>query len=46
MDVYNAYMDADLEEAIYMRQPPGYIKKGDQYVFKLKKAMYRLKQSG
>ena len=46
MDVYNAYVNADLEEAIYMRQPPEYIKKGNQYILKLKKAMYRLKRLG
>ena len=46
MDVYNAYVNADLEEPIYMCQPPGYIVQSDQHVLKLKKAMYGLKQSG
>ena len=46
MDVYNAYVNADLEEPIYMQQPPGYIEENDQHVLKLKKAMYRLKESG
>ena len=46
MDIYNAYMNADLEEPIYMQQPPGYIETSDQHVLKLKKAMYGLKQSG
>ena len=46
MDVYNAYVNADLEEPIFMRQPPGYIQQSDQHVLKLKKAMYGLKQSG
>ena len=46
MDVYNAYMNADLEEIIYMRQSLGYIQKYDQYILKLKKAIYELKQSG
>ena len=40
MDVYNAYVNADLEEPIYMRQPQGYIKVSDQHVLKLNKAMY------
>ena len=46
MDVYNAYINADLEEPIYMQQPLGYIEQSDQHVLKLKKAMYGLKQSG
>ena len=46
MDVYNAYVNADLEEPIYMQQPPGYIQQSNQHVLKLKKAMYGLKQSG
>ena len=46
MDVNNPYMNADLDERIYMRQPLRYIQQGDQYILKLKKAMYGLKQSG
>ena len=46
MDVYNAYVNADLEEPIYMQQPQGYIQESDQHVLKLNKAMYGLKQSG
>ena len=46
MDVYNAYVNADLEEPLYMQQPPSYIVQSDQHVLKLKKAMYGLKQSG
>ena len=46
MDVYNAYVNADLEEPIYMQQSPGYIEQHDQHALKMKKAMYRLKQSG
>ena len=46
MDIYNAYVNADLEELIYMRQPLGYIQQSDQHVLKLKKAIYSLKQSG
>ena len=45
MDIYNAYVNADLEEPLYMGQPPGYIVQSDQHVLKLKKAMYGLKQS-
>ena len=46
MDIYNAYVNADLDEPIYMRQPQGYIQVSDQHVLKLNKAMYGLKQSG
>ena len=49
MDVYNAYVNADLEEPLYMWQPLGYIVQSDQHVLKLlklKKAMYGLKQFG
>ena len=43
MDVYNAYVNADLEEPIYVQQPPRYIEQSNQHVLKLKKAMYGLK---
>ena len=46
IDVYNAYVNADLEEPRYMWQPPGYIEENDQHILKLKKAMYGLKESG
>ena len=46
MDLYNAYVNADLEEPIYMQQPPGYIQQSNQHVLKLKKAIYGLKHSG
>ena len=45
MNVNNAYINATLKEPIYMNQIQGYIQKGNNYVLKLKKAMYRLKQS-
>ena len=46
MDVYNAYVNADLDKTIYMQQPQGYIQVSNQHVLKLNKAMYGLKQSG
>eukprot|EP00731_Ephydatia_muelleri_P005270 Em0002g1446a len=46
MDVVTAFLNGTLEEEIYMEQPPGYIKKGEEYlVCKLKKSIYGLKQS-
>ena len=46
MDIYNSYVNADLEEPIYMRELQGYIQVSDQHVLKLNKAMYSHKQSG
>ncbi|KAL5499747.1 hypothetical protein EMCRGX_G011207 [Ephydatia muelleri] len=46
MDVVTAFLNGTLEEEIYMEQPPGYIKKGEEHlVCKLKKSIYGLKQS-
>ena len=42
-DVVSVYLNADLEEEIYMHQPPGY-KDGMCKVLQLQKALYRLKQ--
>ncbi|KAL5515273.1 hypothetical protein EMCRGX_G000418 [Ephydatia muelleri] len=46
IDVVTAFLNGTLEEEIYMEQPPGYIKKGEEHlVCKLKKSIYGLKQS-
>ena len=46
MDVITAFLNGDLKEDIYMKQPPGYIKAGkENLVCKLKKSLYGLKQS-
>ncbi|KAL9261957.1 Retrovirus-related Pol polyprotein from transposon RE1-like protein [Drosera capensis] len=45
MDVKSAFLNGVLEEEVYLEQPPGYMKAGDENkVLKLKKALYRLKQ--
>lgn len=45
VDVRNAYIKSELNEIIYMKQPPGF--NGDNgKVLKLKKSLYGLKQSG
>lgn len=44
LDIKNAYLHAELQEDIYMKQPPGFIK-GNGLVFHLKKSLYGLKQS-
>ncbi len=46
MDVVTAFLNGILEEEIYMDQPPGYMKKGEENrVCKLKRSIYGLKQS-
>ena len=46
MDVITAFLNGDLNEDIYMEQPPGIVQKGkEKLVCKLKKSLYGLKQS-
>ena len=46
MDVVTAFLNGTLDEDLYMEQPPGYIKKGEEHlVCKLKRSLYGLKQS-
>ena len=46
MDVVTAFLNGSLSEEIYMEQPPGYIKEGEEnLVCKLKRSLYGLKQS-
>ncbi|KAJ3012793.1 hypothetical protein NUW54_g1770 [Trametes sanguinea] len=44
-DGIGAYLNADLDEEIYMQQPPRY-EEGSSPVVRLHKALYRLKQAG
>jgi hypothetical protein len=49
MDVDSAYLQSDLEERIYIKQPPGYEQygpNGEELVCLLHKSLYGLKQSG
>ena len=46
LDVKSAFLNGEIEEEIYMHQLEGFIKKGkEDYVLRLKKALYELKQA-
>ena len=46
MDVKTAFLNGKLDEDIYMEQPEGFAKKGNEHlVCKLKKSIYGLKTS-
>ena len=46
MDVKTAFLNGNLEETIYMPQPEGFIKEGQEHlVCKLKRSIYGLKQA-
>lgn len=46
LDVKSAFLHGYLEDEVYIEQPPGYVKVGEENkVYKLKKALYGLKQS-
>ena len=49
LDIKTAYLNASIEEEIFVDQPPRFVKKnanGKSYVCRLKKLFYELKQSG
>jgi hypothetical protein len=45
LDINPAYLNAEVKEDIYMKQPKGF-EQGEDLVCKLKKSIYGLKQSG
>ena len=46
MDVKTVFLHGDLDKEIYMEQPEGFtIKEKEDYVCKLKKSLYGLKQT-
>jgi len=46
IDITTAFLNGELEEEVYMKQPEGFIKRGEEHlVCKLKRSIYGLKQS-
>ena len=46
VDMHTAFLNATLQEEVFMKQPIGYEKKGKEHlVCKLQKSIYGLKQS-
>jgi hypothetical protein len=46
IDISHAYLNGHLEEEIYMQQPEGFEVGGPEFVCKLNKSLYGLKQAG
>ena len=45
VDISSAFLNGELEEEVYMQQPEGFIEKGKDWYWLLKKSLYGLKQA-
>ena len=46
MDIKSAFLNGEIEEEVYVKQPPGFVNsKKTDHVYKLYKALYGLKQA-
>lgn len=45
IDITAAFTNGDLDEEIYMKQPDGFVEGGPDYVLRLRKSLYGLKQA-
>jgi hypothetical protein len=45
MDVKTTFLNGEIEEEVYIKQPDGFMIHEDSHVCRLKKAMYGLKQA-
>jgi len=43
LDVKNTFLYSDLQEEVYMEQPPSYVAQGENKIRRLKKAIYSFK---
>jgi hypothetical protein len=46
VDISSAYLNGQLEEEVYMRQPEGFVENGNDWFWRLYKSLYGLKQAG
>ena len=46
LDIKNVFLHGDLQEEVYMEQPPGFVAQGEiRRVYRLRKSLHGLKQS-